>query len=153
MSIVDRVNSRSWMPTTARYVFWPALLVWSWLLVKPQPFLEIAKLISSFSEFLLFLTAKTLHFSVYAGLLVLAWLSVQKRWRGWMLALLLAHGPLSELGQYYGNLWYNTNRGGCLRDVFIDWFGVALGVGVWLLARRGWTSKSSTNHTIQTEGD
>lgn len=127
---------------TARYrnaiqfVFWSALLVWSWLLVKPNPFGDLAEKLASWYDLLPFLAAKTLHMSGYAFLTVTGLAGVTGRWRWAMAALVIVHGPLSELAQYYGNIWYDTKRGGCVRDVIVDWVGVAIGLGVWAMVRR-----------------
>lgn len=122
-------------PRYALLLFWPALAVWTWLLLKPNP---VPELIGQWDDFLKFLLAKTLHAGVYAALTVLAAVGTAARRRRWMILLMIAHGILSELGQYLGNEWYDTKRSGCVRDVLIDWAGVTAGYGLWRLVRRIW---------------
>jgi VanZ family protein len=113
-------------------VFWPALAVWAWLLVKPNP---VPEAIGHWDSFLKFLVAKSLHAGVYAGLTVLAVIgSPARRWG--VVLLMGSHAMLTELGQYYGNRWFGTGRGGCVRDVLIDWAGVAGGHAIWWIGRR-----------------
>jgi hypothetical protein len=114
------------------FLFWPALLIWAWLLVKPAPFPEINRTLSSWGEFLPLLAAKALHVTVYAGLTAVG--LVATRGRRWVMGVMAAHAVVTELGQYYGNLWFDTGRGGCVRDVLIDWAGVGIGrvMGKWV---------------------
>lgn len=115
-------------------LFWPALAVWSWLLVKPNPFPELARRLSAWDDLLPFLAAKALHTGVYAALTGIGLIGGGRRW-AWVVALMLAHGVLTELGQYYGDLWFDTKRTGCVRDVLVDWTGVAVGYGAWRFIR------------------
>lgn len=133
-----RILPLSIVPFFLRLAFWLALAVWSWLLVKPQPFPELSRQLSDWNELLPFLAAKSLHMTGYATLAVLAAAGWSARWRRWMVLLVVAHGPLSELAQYLGNLWLNTGRTGCVRDVIVDWVGVSAGLGIWLGVRRWW---------------
>jgi hypothetical protein len=119
-----------------KLLFWSALTVWSWLLVKPSPFPELSQQLFRWNELLPFLAAKALHMTGYAALAVLAATGWSVRWRRCLILLVVAHGPLSELAQYLGNLWFDTNRFGCVRDVIVDWVGVSAGLGVWLGWRR-----------------
>ena len=117
--------------------FWVAVAVWSWLLVKPNPFPETARTLSEWGELLPFLAAKSLHAGVYAGLTFVAAI-VSTRHRTRLILFVALHGVLSELGQYYGDLWFGTGRVGCVRDVLVDWVGVAAGYGAWrVLSRSG----------------
>jgi VanZ family protein len=126
----------SLVPSHLRLAFWLALTVWSWLLVKPQPFPELSQQLFDWYALLPFLAAKSLHMTGYAALAVLAAAGWPARRRWWMVLLVVVHGPLSELAQHLGNLWFDTKRSGCVRDVIVDWVGVAAGLGVWLGWRR-----------------
>lgn len=114
-------------------LFWPALLIWSWLLVKPAPFPEVTRTLSDWGELLPWLVAKCLHLSVYAGLTVAGLLAANGR--RWVVLLMAAHGAGTEFGQHLGNEWFDTRRYGCVRDVLIDWAGVAAGAGGWAVWR------------------
>lgn len=114
--------------------FWLALAVWYVLLVRPgfpQTSAELGKL----NAVLPYLVQKGLHLGVYAVLGGMA-VAVFSRWRWWVLGVVLAHGVLSEVGQYYGNLWFETHRSGDPLDVLIDWTGVAIGCGMWWTGKR-----------------
>jgi len=117
---------------TARWAFVVLGLIWTLLLLKPQP------IPNEFIPFLWskLLAAKALHMVGNAALLVLACLGWSGRSRAVALAVLIVHGPLTELGQYVGNIWFATNRSGLVRDVFIDWFGAGLGYLVWRFVLR-----------------
>jgi VanZ family protein len=113
--------------------FWLALGVWSWLLVKPNPFPETAKELNEWA----FIAAKLLHAGCYAVLTLWVWFGWSGRVQQWLFALVVLHGVASEVGQYLGNQWYQTGRYGCFRDVFIDWFGVSVVLVVrWLWSRK-----------------
>jgi hypothetical protein len=119
-----------------RLLFWPALAIWTWLLVKPNPFPEIVRILSSWAELLIYLAHKTAHIGGYAGFLFLAAACYSAPIRQVMILLVVVHGPLSELGQYLGNRWFETGRHGCVLDVVIDWAGMAGGYVLWLLMQR-----------------
>ena len=113
----------------AAVVFVPALALWTWKLLEPNPVPEPVLSILSVWDFLPYLAAKTLHAGGFAFLTVLAWFAVPGRWRWAAVGFLLLHGAGSELLQHV----MPFNRTGKLTDVLIDWVGVAVGV---LAARR-----------------
>jgi spore maturation protein SpmB len=79
-------------------------------------------------ETLKFVLAKALHLSSYAVMAVLGGTLVPAgRRRAVAFTLLGLHGAATELAQYFGNLWYDTHRNGCVRDVLIDSAGIVLG--------------------------
>ena len=117
----------------AQVAFWLALLLWSWLLVKPNPFPETAKVLNEWA----FITAKLLHAGCYAVLAGWIWMWWLGRPQKLMFGLLLLHGVASEFGQHLGSTWFDTKRYGCVRDVLIDWFGVSVVLVVrWLWSRK-----------------
>jgi hypothetical protein len=99
-------------------------LVWTWLLLKPNPVPEF--MAHSLMEDVKFFISKVVHFSAFA---FLGWYGTFRvetaNWK-WIWLALVAYAGLTELGQYYGNLWYQTNRHGCTADVLIDSAGVLL---------------------------
>lgn len=118
--------------STACVAYSVLLLIWTWLLVKPQPVPEsLVGGIAFFDpEMLFFLLAKATHFGVYAGFAFLGGWLVRGRWIAFALVL---HGAASELGQWIGAHHFDTKRHGCMRDVLIDAAGVFVGT---LIARR-----------------
>jgi hypothetical protein len=119
----------------AAVVFVPALAVWTWKLLEPNPVPEPVLKFLSFWDFLPYLAAKTLHASGYAFLTVLAWLAAPAgRWRWAAVGFLLLHGVGSELLQHL----LPFNRTGKVTDVLIDWVGIMVGV---LVARRLWPQR------------
>jgi VanZ family protein len=108
----------------AAVVFVPALAVWTWKLLEPNPVPEPVLKILSVWDFLPYLAAKTLHAGGYAVLTVLAWVAAPSRWRWIAVGFLLLHGAGSELLQHL----LPFNRTGKLTDVLIDWAGIAVGV-------------------------
>ena len=117
-----------------------ALLAWSWLLVKSNPFPEVAKELANWGDWATFLSAKALHAGVYATLTAGGILLYRGRAKQAWIAGLFAHGLASELAQYFGNEWFQTGRSGCIRDVVIDWLGIT--VAWWPL--RWWISRKPT---------
>lgn len=114
----------------AAAVLLPALAVWTWKLLEPNPVPEPVLKFLSFWDFLPYLAAKTLHAGGYAFLTVLAWVAAPRgRWRWGAVAFLVLHGAGSELLQHV----LPFNRTGKVTDVLIDWVGIAVGV---LVARR-----------------
>jgi VanZ family protein len=74
-----------------------------------------------------FVAAKSLHAGAYAFLTVLAvTLPVPRRWRWVFVGLLALHGVGTEIGQTFV-----PHRTGTVRDVLIDWAGIALGALAW----------------------
>lgn len=115
-------------------VFVAALGVWTWELLAENPVPEsVHRLIPDGWHFWL---AKGLHVVAYAFLTVLAATLPLERVYFWMVvSLLVLHGIATEVGQNYV-----AGRTGSLRDVLLDWAGVAGGVLVvwWFgVGRRG----------------
>lgn len=119
--------------TVLQVAFWLAMAGWYVLLVRPSK--QFTDAVADWGSQLIHLAQKGLHFGVYAALGVGA-VALFPRRRWWVLGAVLAHGVLSEVGQYYGNLWFETHRGGDPVDVLIDWTGVAVGVGGWWVVKR-----------------
>ncbi len=109
-------------------VFSIVLVLWTWKLLEPSPVpVEISEGLARFG--LQFAAAKSLHLFVYAILTILAiTLPVPRRWRYFLVGLLVWHGVATEIGQRFV-----PNRTGSIRDVLIDWCGIALG---WMWCQR-----------------
>ncbi len=108
------------------------LSVWTWKLLEPSPVPEhLARRLQPEWKFIL---AKCLHCGGYATLTFLATtLPVSRFWCRCFVLLLALHGAGTEIGQTF-----IPNRTGTVRDVIIDWIGIALGVlARQLLASRG----------------
>ena len=116
-------------------VFLVVLALWTWKLLEPHPVPdEISEGLARFG--LKFAAAKSLHLVLYAVLTILAiTLPVPRRWRYFSVGLLVWHGVATEIGQRFV-----PNRTGSLRDVLIDWCGIALGllVAKWWKRRSHW---------------
>ncbi len=122
-------------------------LIWTWLLVKPQPVPEsLVGGVSWFDpELLFFVLAKATHFSVYAGLAIIGgWLVRDHRNRMVLWCLLIVHGIGSEVGQMIGDMYFETKRHGCIRDMLIDAVGVTFGA----LAIRWYFSHKNSVRTL-----
>ena len=120
-------------------VFLVFLSLWTWKLLEAYP---VSEEISDELEKagLSFAAAKSLHAGGYAFLTVLAaTMPVERRGRIFLVGFLILHGVATEIGQTYV-----PNRFGSVRDVLIDWGGIALG----LLALRLWRwRRSAFNRT------
>jgi VanZ family protein len=105
------------------------LALWTWKLLEPQPVPESLR--GELGVDWAFFLAKTLHGGAYAFLMVLgAFAFPRHQW--WVFGFLLLHGVGSEIGQTFV-----PNRHGCVRDVLIDWAGIAGGcVVMWRATRR-----------------
>jgi VanZ family protein len=116
----------------AFWAFWIAFVIWTWLLIEPNPVPEKVRKLLSLYEYLQFILAKSLHASGYAFLAFTLGIWVPHRRPPLTLAfaLLMAHGVSTEVIQTMV-----PNRSGMVRDVLIDWFGVSCGV---LVGRRFW---------------
>lgn len=119
---------------THRILFWLLVVIWTWLLLKPNPVPEfVAK---SFMDDVKYVMGKTLHFVAFA---FLAWYGSFRRerrqWK-WVWLGCFLYAIASELGQYYGDLYFHTHRTGSVYDVLIDTAGIALGAIVRWFARR-----------------
>ncbi len=100
--------------------------LWTWKLLEPNPVPEQVREFLTWWEWLPFLAAKTLHAAGYGTLTVLAGVAIRGRWaKRCALIYLLLHGVGTEIGQNYV-----PNRTGRVRDVVIDFLGVAAGVGI-----------------------
>ena len=102
--------------------FEAALAIWSWALLSPNPVPEtVRKEIGLDWQFVL---SKLLHASGYTFLTLLGGsLARTTRGRWIIIALIAAHGAASEIGQATMDL----GRHGSIRDVLIDWAGIAIG--------------------------
>jgi hypothetical protein len=130
-------KTAAWVVRVAQVGFWLAFVTWSWLLVKPNPFPETAKELANWGDWATFLAAKFLHAGCYAVLTLWVWFCWSGRSQTVLFWIVAIHAILSEVGQYLGSLWFDTKRFGCLRDVLIDWFGVALALTIrWLWTRQ-----------------
>jgi VanZ family protein len=122
--------------TVLQVGFWLGLAAWTVLLVRPTTtFRPVSDELASWGDVLPFLVSKALHLTAYAGLAVAA-LVLFRRWRWRVLGAVAAHAVAGEVGQYVGNGWYATGREGSVKDVLIDWAGMAVGCGVWWAWRR-----------------
>ncbi len=117
-------------------LFWPALAVWTWKLVEPNPVPEaVGEWLDAPGKFLV---AKSLHFSGYAFLAFTLGVWVSPRRRPLLLAftLMLFHGVATEVIQTMV-----PNRCGRAIDVMIDWGGVTSGMLVgWRFWRKLWVA-------------
>jgi hypothetical protein len=112
-----------------RLAFLLFLALWTWKLLEPQPVPEVIR--GGLGVDWAFFLAKTLHGGAYAFLMVLGAAAFPYRvW--WVVALLAWHGVLTEFGQTFV-----PNRFGSVRDVLIDWGGIAGGLVAlrWLWKR------------------
>ncbi|MBX9580807.1 MAG: VanZ family protein [Gemmataceae bacterium] len=126
---------RRWFPFPLHVAAFVVLLgLWTTKLLDPAPVPEDLKEGLAALD-LDFLAAKSLHAGGYAFLTVLGALIFprDRRWRRAVVAFLMPHGAGTEAGQYLMDL----GRHGCVRDVLIDWAGIA--AGAWVLRR--WTGK------------
>jgi VanZ family protein len=103
--------------------FLAVLVLWTWKLLDPAPVPgEWKSWLVSLG--LVFAAAKGLHVVGYATLTVLAvTLPVPRRWRVFLVGLLVLHGVVTEVGQTFV-----PDRTGSPLDVLIDWAGIVLGV-------------------------
>jgi VanZ family protein len=103
-------------------VFFLFLGLWTWKLLHPVPVPEeVARAIPGSMKFAF---AKSLHVGAYAFLTVLAAFLPVRRPYFWVAVLtLVAHAVGTEVGQLYV-----PNRHGSVRDVLLDWLGVAVGL-------------------------
>ncbi len=119
----------------AAAIFWPLLVGWTWLLVRPNPIPEVVAAIPLGWQLI---AAKSLHGGTYAAMTVLGMVwTAAPRGRAAVVVLLLAHGVGTEIVQTYV-----PNRSGRVWDVLIDWAGVAVGLtvvrySVWKRPKRG----------------
>lgn len=105
-------------------IFLVFLALWTWKLLEPNPVPEsVAEGIPGDWKFYL---AKALHAGAYAFLTVLAGCLPVRRGVLWSVIVVLAlHAISTEIGQTYV-----PNRHGSVRDVLIDWTGIAIGLMV-----------------------
>ncbi len=131
--------------TVLQFLFWLALAVWTVLLVWPTP-KEAVEALTEWSDILPLLVAKSLHISGYAGFAVGALVLFRRRW--WVFAAVGGHAILGEVGQFIGNELFGTNRVGTVKDVLIDWGGMAIGCGVWWVWRRVFPSRTVREKSV-----
>jgi hypothetical protein len=126
---------------TAAILFAGLLSLWTWKLLEPNPVPEQVREMLSWWDWLPFLAAKALHAGGYATLTLLAGIAVPgRRGKRVALAFLLLHGVGTEIGQTFV-----PNRGGSVRDVLIDWAGIAAGVGLgWHWWREAFLAKDNS---------
>jgi VanZ family protein len=105
-----------------RWLVWVVYLAaWTQALLTPIPLDQVPA-----SPDLLFVMAKCLHVTAYAVLAILSgWLRVPWPWRWLLLAALAAHGMATEFGQQFVR-----TRHPSVRDVGLDWLGLAIGIAV-----------------------
>ena len=128
-----------------RIAWFAALAVWTWLLLKPDPFPALARQLSFWGEIYAFCAAKGLHFAMYASFAFSACLLFDRRRRATVIGALFLHGALSELGQFFGNLWFETHRTGTVLDAIIDWVAIGSGLGAYTLFRRFTARRATSN--------
>lgn len=106
-------------------LFWPALAVWTWKLVVPNPVSEGILELLDWLAVAQYFAAKTLHLLGYTYLTIVLGVWVPRRRRPLVLALtlMLLHGLATEVIQTFV-----PGRSGRSLDVLIDWSGVTLGV-------------------------
>jgi VanZ family protein len=132
------------MKTVAPFaIFLIFLGLWTWKLLEPYPVPEA--LASHIPISLEFAFAKSLHAGAYAFLTVLAAFLPVRRPYFWAVVIIVAlHGVGTEIGQTYV-----PSRHGCVRDVIIDWIGVALGLAcLWVWSIRGRLINKSTASSV-----
>lgn len=106
--------------------------IWTWKLLEPHPVPE--SVIQEIPEGMNFWLAKSLHAGVYAFLTVFsALLPIRRGYFLVIVAALALHGAGTEIGQTYV-----PSRHGCVRDVIIDWAGIAAGLLFLWGAGYGW---------------
>jgi VanZ family protein len=134
----------AWRTLLHVLVLLTGLGLWTWKLLEPNPVPEA--LAEHLTDELHFGLAKTLHASGYAFLTLLAvTLPVPSSWR-WLFAGLLAlHGVATEIGQTFV-----VGRHGCVRDVLIDWGGIAAAVLLWQLWMSEWLKSKARDRTQHT---
>jgi len=106
-----------------------SLGVWTWKLLESNPLPPVVKDLLSWSEWLMFALAKSLHAGAYAYCTVVGRLGfTDRRAKSGVAAFMVLHGIGTEIGQTY-----IPNRHGSVRDVVIDSVGVLAG---WAFAVR-----------------
>jgi hypothetical protein len=96
------------------------LSLWTWKLLEPNPVPEAVR--AGLGVDWGFVLAKCLHLGGYAFLTALGTLAFPLH-RPWVVVFMLLHAVGTEIGQTFV-----PNRSGSVRDVLIDWCGIALGV-------------------------
>jgi hypothetical protein len=119
-------------------VFCIALALWTWKLVEPNPLPTAWE--QSLSADWRFWLAKLAHAGVYAALTVLGRYRRSRRTRWLIVGLLLLHAVGTEIVQTFV-----PNRHGTLRDVLIDWLGIAAGVTFERIGQWWWAAPQLTS--------
>jgi VanZ family protein len=106
------------------------LSLWTWKLLEPSPVPEAVNKVIPFD--LKYFASKCAHVGGYTFLTLLAaWLPLSRRGFWITVALLAAHGAVSEVLQHV----LGWGRTGKVTDVLIDCFGISLGLLALRLAR------------------
>ena len=110
-------------------LFVVSLGVWTWKLLESNPLPPAVKDLLNWSEWLMFVLAKSLHAGAYAYCTVIGRLGfTDRRVKFGIVVLLILHGIGTEIGQTYIPYRY-----GSVRDAVIDAAGVLAG---WAFAVR-----------------
>jgi VanZ family protein len=110
-------------------IWWVLLASMTWVLLSPQP---AALGEGMFDQEASFVVSKSIHIVAYGTLSALVgWLPALSWQRVALWVLLAIHGCLTEYLQMFIPGRYSS-----LRDVFVNWVGLALGVALVLLVFR-----------------
>jgi len=116
------------LPRPLHFALFATLLIaWTAALLSPVP----AGATEALGEDGSFAVGKSLHVSVYAAIMVLGG-TLKPMWtrEGWLAAVLVTHGALTEYFQQF------VGRYMSVRDVLIDALGVFLGSAIVVVWRR-----------------
>jgi VanZ family protein len=109
----------------------------TWKLLEPSPVPESLR--QGLTEELMFILFKVAHAGSYAFLTLLAaWLPVRRPYFWAAVGVLALHGCLTEYLQFT----MAVGRTGTVRDVLIDWGGIALGLAFLRVSGLGRLSAS-----------
>jgi hypothetical protein len=103
-------------------IFLLFLGLWTWKLLEPNPVPEVVR--TGIPTDLKFWVSKAVHVGGYTFLTVLAsFLPIRRPFFRVVIGILALHAIGTETGQTYV-----PNRHGSVYDVFINWFGIGLGL-------------------------